>query len=65
MSAAAAVLTAAAPDPNEYPILPHWGELIFGLVTFAILYVVVRRAVFPRLETIFRERTVAIVVGID
>ncbi len=53
MSAAAAALTAANSDPNEYPILPHWGELIFGLVTFAIFYVIVRRAVVPRLETIF------------
>jgi F-type H+-transporting ATPase subunit b len=64
MSAAAAALTAASTDPNQYPILPHWGELIFGIVTFAILYVVVRRTVVPRLETIFAERTAAIEGGI-
>ena len=64
MSAAAAILTAANPDPNSYPILPQWGELIFGFITFAILYVVIRRSVFPRLETIFRERTEAIEGGI-
>jgi F-type H+-transporting ATPase subunit b len=64
MSAAAAVLTAATPDPNSYPILPQWGELIFGIVTFVILYFVVRRAVVPRLETIFAERTAAIEGGI-
>jgi F-type H+-transporting ATPase subunit b len=64
MSSAAAALAAANTDPNEYPILPHWGELIFGLVTFAIFYVIVRRAVVPRLETIFRERTEAIEGGI-
>ncbi|MGZ4625867.1 MAG: F0F1 ATP synthase subunit B [Kineosporiaceae bacterium] len=64
MSAAAAAVVAASSDPNEYPILPHWGELIFGLVTFAILYVIVRRNVVPRLETIFAERTAAIEGGI-
>jgi F-type H+-transporting ATPase subunit b len=64
MSAAAAALTAASSDPNEYPILPQWGELIFGLVAFAILYVVVQRMVVPRLETIFSERTAAIEGGI-
>jgi F-type H+-transporting ATPase subunit b len=64
MSAAAAVLTAANPDPNSYPILPQWGELIFGFVTFGIFYVIVRRWVVPRLETIFRERTQAIEGGI-
>src|ERR687883_294933 len=63
-AAAAAVLTAANPDPNQYPILPQWGELIFGLITFAIFYVIARRAVVPRLETIFRERTEAIEGGI-
>jgi F-type H+-transporting ATPase subunit b len=64
MSAAAA-LVMAEQDPNEYPILPEWGELIFGLVSFAVLYVVVRRYVFPRLETIFAERTAAIEGGIQ
>src|SRR5689334_24530178 len=64
MSAAAA-LVMAEQDPNEYPILPEWGELIFGLVSFAVLYWVVRRYVFPRLETIFAERTAAIEGGIQ
>jgi F-type H+-transporting ATPase subunit b len=64
MSAAAAVLTAASPDPNQYPILPQRGELIFGIVTFVILYFVVQRTVVPRLETIFSERTAAIEGGI-
>lgn len=63
MSALAAVVTAAK-DPNQYPILPEWGELIFGLVAFAVLYVIVRRTVSPRLEAIFAERTAAIEGGI-
>jgi F-type H+-transporting ATPase subunit b len=64
MSAAAAVVTATSTDPNEYPILPEWGELIFGLVTFAILYYIVARYVYPRLEQIYGERTAAIEGGI-
>jgi F-type H+-transporting ATPase subunit b len=49
----------------EYPVLPHPGELIFGLVTFAILYVVVQRKVVPRLEAIFEERREAIEGGMQ
>jgi F-type H+-transporting ATPase subunit b len=64
MSAAGAVLTAANPDPNSYPILPEWGELIFGIVVFILFYLVVRAKVVPRLETIFAERTAAIEGGI-
>jgi len=62
---AAAILTAdKAQDPNTYPILPEWGELIFGLVTFAILWYIVAKWVVPRLETVFAERTAAIEGGI-
>jgi F-type H+-transporting ATPase subunit b len=64
MSAVAAVVTAETTDPNEYPILPEWGELIFGLVAFAILYWIVARYVVPRLEQIYAERTAAIEGGI-
>jgi F-type H+-transporting ATPase subunit b len=64
MSAAVLALPAAEADPNSYPILPEWGELIFGLVTFAIFYFIVARWVVPRLEQIFAERTAAIEGGI-
>jgi F-type H+-transporting ATPase subunit b len=64
MSAVASLVTAENTDPNEFPILPHWGELIFGLVAFAILYWIVARYVVPRLEAIFAERTAAIEGGI-
>lgn len=64
MSAVAVALPAAEADPNQFPILPEWGELIFGLVAFAILYYVVWRYVVPRLEQIFAERTAAIEGGI-
>jgi F-type H+-transporting ATPase subunit b len=49
---------------TAYPILPHPGELIFGLISFTILYLVVRAKVVPRLEEIFAERTAAIEGGI-
>jgi F-type H+-transporting ATPase subunit b len=50
---------------SAYPIIPHPVELIFGLVTFAILYWVVRSRVVPRLEQIYAERTAAIEGGIS
>jgi F-type H+-transporting ATPase subunit b len=62
----------AAEDPGgkksfwetAYPIIPHPGELIFGLISFAILYWVVATKVVPRLEGIFAERAAAIEGGI-
>ena len=48
----------------EYPVLPHLGELIFGIVAFVILYVVVARKVVPRLEALFAERAQEIEGGI-
>lgn len=45
---------------DAYPIIPHPGELIFGIGAFAILYWVVARWVVPRLETMLAERTAAI-----
>ena len=50
---------------SAYPILPHPVELIFGLVTFGILYWIVRTRVVPRLEEIYAERTAAIEGGIQ
>ncbi len=50
---------------TAYPILPHPVELIFGLVTFAILYYVVAKKVVPRLEHIYAERTAAIEGGMQ
>ena len=61
-----ASLVAAATDPEATapPVLPAWGELIFGLIAIAILYYVVATRVVPRLEQIFAERTAAIEGGI-
>lgn len=58
---------AAAEDTTgeRLPILPLWGELIFGLVAFAILYWIVARRVVPRLEEVYAERTAAIEGGME
>ncbi|WP_426561755.1 F0F1 ATP synthase subunit B [Angustibacter sp. McL0619] len=42
------------------PIIPHPGELIFGIVAFAILYWVVAKKVVPRLEVMYAARAAAI-----
>lgn len=49
---------------TAYPIIPHPGELIFGLIAIAIFYYVVAKYVVPRLEEVFAERTAAIEGGI-
>lgn len=49
---------------TAYPIIPHPGELIFGLVSFAILYWVAATKVVPRLEEVYSERSAAIEGGI-
>jgi F-type H+-transporting ATPase subunit b len=61
-----ASLVAASTDSeaNALPVLPHWGELIFGLVAIAILYYVVATRVVPRLEQVYSERAAAIEGGI-
>jgi F-type H+-transporting ATPase subunit b len=50
---------------EAYPIIPHPAEFIAGLVFFAILYVIVRRSVVPKLEAIYTERAAAIEGGIE
>ena len=49
---------------EAYPIIPHPGELIFGIVAFVILYVIVAKKVVPRLEALLAERTAAIEGGL-
>ncbi len=61
------MVVAAADDPEAtaLPILPYWPELIFGLVAFAILYVVVLKKVVPNLEKAYADRTAAIEGGME
>jgi F-type H+-transporting ATPase subunit b len=58
------VLQAKTDWSSTYPIIPHPGELIFGIVVFVILYFIVARYFVPRLEKILAERTEAIEGGL-
>ena len=57
----AALVTAG--QAEQLPVLPHMGELIFGIVAFAILYVIVQKKVVPNLEKAYADRTAAIEGG--
>ncbi|WP_442952887.1 F0F1 ATP synthase subunit B [Pedococcus sp. 5OH_020] len=61
------VVTAAAADTTgeRLPILPLWGELIFGIIAFGVLYWVVATKVVPNLEKAYAERTAAIEGGMQ
>jgi F-type H+-transporting ATPase subunit b len=48
-----------------YPVIPHPGELIVGIISFVILYVLYRRLVVPRLEAMLDERQRTIQGGIE
>ena len=50
---------------NAYPVLPHPGELIIGVISFAILYFLYKRFVVPRLEAMLAQRRQAIEGGIE
>ena len=50
---------------NAYPVIPHPGELIVGIISFALLYVIYKRYVVPRLEAMLAERRRHIEGGIE
>jgi F-type H+-transporting ATPase subunit b len=52
----------AASTPN--PILPLWQEIVIGLVAFGVVFFVLARYVFPRMEETFKARVDAIEGGI-
>jgi len=70
-STAAAVLAAEEGDGSgsfwetAYPIIPHLGELILGIIAFVILYFLYKRYVVPRLEDMLAERRNQIEGGIE
>ena len=64
-ASATTVVQAASGEAEKLPILPHSGELIFGLVAIAILYVIVPKKVVPNLEKAYAERTAAIEGGMQ
>jgi F-type H+-transporting ATPase subunit b len=50
---------------SENPLLPPLGEIIIGLIAFAIVLLVFFRLVAPRFEQVFRARREAIEGGIE
>jgi F-type H+-transporting ATPase subunit b len=46
------------------PLLPHWSEIIVGLVAFLLLFLVLRRTAFPMFERVYAERTEKIEGGL-
>lgn len=65
----AAVLTATEGEggfwESAYPIIPHPGELLLGLIAFAILLWVFTKKVVPALEKVHAERVAAIEGGMN
>jgi F-type H+-transporting ATPase subunit b len=69
-AAGAAVLAAESGEGGSfwadlYPVIPHPGELIVGIISFVILYVLYQRLVVPRLEDMLAERRRQIEGGIE
>ena len=52
----------AASTPN--PILPLWQEIVVGLIAFGVVFFVLWKYVFPRMEETFKARVDAIEGGI-
>jgi F-type H+-transporting ATPase subunit b len=50
---------------SKAPIVPHPGEVIIGLIFFAIVYWAVAKYVVPQFEKMYAERTAAIEGGIE
>jgi F-type H+-transporting ATPase subunit b len=56
-------MTILAADEN--PLIPPLGEIIIGLIAFALVVIVMFRFVGPRFEQVFRARREAIEGGIE
>ena len=63
IASATTAVQAASGEANQLPILPHYGELIFGFIAIAILYFIVKSKVVPNLEKAYADRTAAIEGG--
>jgi F-type H+-transporting ATPase subunit b len=50
---------------KENPLIPPLGEIVIGLIAFAVLVLVVVKFVAPRFEQVFRARREAIEGGIE
>src|ERR687889_2219105 len=54
-----------AAEEAHNPLIPPWGEIIIGLIAFAIVFFVFARFVAPRFEQVFQARREAIEGGIE
>jgi F-type H+-transporting ATPase subunit b len=55
------LLAAANEDASGIDLLfPAWAELIWGSLAFLVLFLVMRKLVFPRMDTMLAERRAAI-----
>jgi F-type H+-transporting ATPase subunit b len=63
------IVTAAAAEgtgwPDALPLLPHPGEIIVGVIAFAVLYWLYAKFVVPNMERMYAERTAAIEGGLE
>jgi F-type H+-transporting ATPase subunit b len=55
---------ASAANPNANPLIPDLSELIIGALAFAIVFVILRRVLLPRIQQTLAERTDAIEGGL-
>ena len=54
----------AAEGGDHNPIVPIWEEIVVGGIAFVLLYIVLAKFVFPRMEQTFQARVDAIEGGI-
>ena len=47
------------------PLVPHTAEIVVGAIAFGLLFYVLRKAVVPRFEKAFADRTAAIEGGLE
>ena len=55
---------ASAANPNSNPLIPDLSELIIGALAFAVVFVVLRRVLLPRIQQTLADRTDAIEGGL-
>lgn len=58
-------LILAAEEGAINPVLPHTSEIILGLISFLLLFFVIKKFVSPRFETLYAERAAKIEGGIE
>ena len=54
-----------AAEEGSSPLVPHTAELIIGFIAFSLLFLVLRKAVVPKFEKAFTDRTNAIQGGME